>query len=219
MWDNLEQLQSCFVSLHSDLKVQVKSLEQDLLQIHPMGKYLREGFLLPGRLQTFWMQTEDVCQGSALWWHLGCLWNLKLLLLQLQKEQAGVWGLSGNEHGRNNMGALSCVSSPVLPSQHCVICWPHRGVQPGAQPSVNGRGTAGAPVFSYLKWGVMFPPLVREDLHGSVVRTVGHRVTCCCWVSGLQQGERAAACPRVATAETEQGLWHSGVGIFFVFKM
>jgi len=51
---NLQQLRSCFVSLHSHLKEQVKSLELDLLWLYPVGKYLKEGFLLPGRLQTFW---------------------------------------------------------------------------------------------------------------------------------------------------------------------
>lgn len=54
MQHNLEWLQRYFVSLHSHLKLQVKSLEPDLLRIYPMGKYWREGFLLPGSPQTFW---------------------------------------------------------------------------------------------------------------------------------------------------------------------
>lgn len=54
MQHNLEWLQRYFVSLHSHLKLQVKSREPDLLRIYPMGKYWREGFLLPGSLQTFW---------------------------------------------------------------------------------------------------------------------------------------------------------------------
>lgn len=53
MQQNLGQLQSCFVSFHSHLTVQAKSLELDLLWVPSMGKYLREGLLLPGRLQMF----------------------------------------------------------------------------------------------------------------------------------------------------------------------
>lgn len=54
MQHNLEQLQDCFVSLHSHGKVQVQSLELDLLWLYPVGEYLKEGFLLLGNLQTFW---------------------------------------------------------------------------------------------------------------------------------------------------------------------
>lgn len=218
MEHNLQQLQDCFVSLHSHVKVQVKNLELDLLWWYPVGRGILKERVSLARRSANILVNRGCLTGRCFiaprtifetWGHFWC-----------RMEQAGAQGLAGNEHGRNKAGFLLYVSSSrvSLPS-----------LRYGLAPE---RGPACCSSFCELKRHSEHPKLPLATWDEEACHLLGkRRASWQCFGSswrwnhalllsrsaGLQRGECAAARGWVAAAGTLQGLWHSGTGLFFAF--
>lgn len=135
MEHNLQQLQDCFVSLHSHVKVQVKNLELDLLWLYPVGRgILKERVSLARR-------------SANILVNRGCLTGRCFIAPRPSLKPEVTFGVGWSRQELRawlamSMGGIKqdpcCMSPPpVSPSHHCVMGWPQREVQPAAHPSVN----------------------------------------------------------------------------------
>lgn len=218
MQHNLQQLQDCFVSLHTHWEVQVQGLELDLLWLHPVGEYLREEFLLPEKnLQTLWW-TEDAWQGAASLHHgpslkpkvpLGVGWGRQELRAWLAMSVGGI------------------KQDPCLVSSSCVsLSSLHHGLAPERDPACCSS-------FCELKRRSQHPNLPLATWDEAACHLLGKRRASwqcfgSCWrwshalllsrSAELQRGECVAAHRWAAAAGTLLGLWHSGMDYFLLLE-